>query len=117
MSSHKHTPGPWRSVGSVNHQHIQKSQLILQAGYDGSAKIDAMNIASLIPCAGMTAQEVEANGLLIATAPDMLMALEYASQELIAHQLHQRPVDIKKVLERIHTAIGKALPEEIDQIS
>lgn len=42
--------------GNVDHENVQKTQLIIQ-----DRKLNAMNIANIIPCMGMTADEVKAN--------------------------------------------------------
>ncbi|MGE4568403.1 MAG: hypothetical protein AB7C90_04355 [Bacteroidales bacterium] len=48
-------------MGNIG-QDIQKSQIVLQA-----KSTNAANIASIIPCVGMTAEEVEANAARIVT--------------------------------------------------
>lgn len=58
----KHTKEPWRYTGIVDHQHVQNSQLVLQS--KGMYQEEA-NIAKVIPCVGMTAEEVEANAARI----------------------------------------------------
>lgn len=59
----KHTPGPW--VYTKNHDYKKNVSgfLILQD------RTPAKNIATVIPCIGMTEEEVEANARLIASAP------------------------------------------------
>lgn len=52
----KHTPTPWMYTGNIDPNYIQKTQLVLQTKHTNSA-----NIAKIIPCVGMTAEEVEAN--------------------------------------------------------
>lgn len=52
----KHTPTPWTYTGTVDYSHVQQCQLVLQSKANNAA-----NIAKIIPCAGMTAEEVEAN--------------------------------------------------------
>ena len=54
--STKHTPEPWMYTGNISHNHVQRTQLVLQA-----KSVNSKNIAHIIPCAGMTAEEVEAN--------------------------------------------------------
>lgn len=97
----KHTPAPWTFVGTVNHDHVQKTQLVLQAN-----RRNAMNIASVIPCMGMTGEEVEANARLIAAAPDLLFALQQA--KLIVDEYGFQYDAGHLIIEMVDKAINKA---------
>lgn len=69
--SNKHTPGPW-----VSHPH--KEQDVAKSGFIviQDRRVNAANIATVIPCLGMKKEEVEANANLIAAAPELLEALQ-----------------------------------------
>ena len=66
-----HTPGPWMFVGNVDHKHVQKTQLIIQDRVRNSK-----NIASVIPCLGMTGQEIKANAERIVTCVNAMEGIE-----------------------------------------
>lgn len=70
MKVKKHTQGPWISVNNNEQDKVRSSRLIMQ-----DRRHDAANIAMVIPHAGILDEQVEANGKLIAAAPDMLEAL------------------------------------------
>lgn len=67
----KHTPTPWMYTGNIDPNHIQKTQLVLQAKRTNSA-----NIAKIIPCGGMTAEEVEGNAKRIVECVNALAGIE-----------------------------------------
>ena len=67
----KHTPTPWRYTGTIDSEHVQKCQLVLQA-----RAINPANIAKIIPCMGMSAEEVEANAARIVACVNACAGLE-----------------------------------------
>jgi len=62
----KHTPGPWTYTKNKDYKNSS-------SGVDGflvlQASTSAKNIATIVPCMGMTKEEVEANAEVIARAP------------------------------------------------
>lgn len=70
----KHTPGQWAYVKNTSGSDTKiPPYLVLE-----NKHYDAKNIATVIPCYGLTAEEVEANARLIAAAPDLLAAIKEA---------------------------------------
>lgn len=63
----KHTPGPW--VARMLHETQRTYCTILAPGKD---------IATIGSSRGQAAEEIEANARLMAAAPDLLAAAEYA---------------------------------------
>lgn len=66
----KHTPGGWQSHPHKEQDNPKRGYIVIQ-----QREVNAKNIATIIPCAGMTTEEVEANAKLIAAAPALLKAL------------------------------------------
>ncbi len=64
-----HTKGKWIYCKHKEQDEKKDRYLVIQAKTH-----DAANIAMVIPCAGMSKEEHEANAQLIAAAPDLLEA-------------------------------------------
>lgn len=71
MAEMTHTPEPWTYNGLVDPIYVQKCQLVLSASTRNAA-----NIAKIIPCIGMTANEVEANAKRIVSCVNALAGIE-----------------------------------------
>lgn len=102
----KHTRTPWIYCGVVDSNHVQKCQLILQA-----KRTNAINIAKVIPCVGMTAEEVEANANLMAAAPEMRDILEgfvFYIKNGSNDRINQVYEDAKLLLKKINDSGFKA---------
>lgn len=102
----KHTPGPWHIDRRADCQAIvsDSSYIVFipdHKEFDG------------YPCGSVTSQdkqqpEIDANGHLIAAAPDMLAAIE----EAIAHLQHPNGVFADSAVCVLNNALAKALGDE-----
>jgi hypothetical protein len=89
----KHTPTPWSYTGNVDYSNVQKSQLILQHN-----RTNAANIAKVIPCAGMTAEEVEANAKRIVDCVNACAGMDYPLERITELRDHRkRLLDVLKL--------------------
>lgn len=103
MSS-KHTLGPWKAYPNSVIQAGRKDKsgfIVIQ-----EKRINAGNIASIIPCSGMTTEEIVANANLIESSPDMYIALKSVNQYFIdlQNRFKLSPSD-----ERVWKAVSKAI--------
>lgn len=84
-----HTNGDWTYVRNKEQDNPRTGRLILQ-----DRKTNSKNIASIIPCIGMSQEELESNAKLIAAAPELLQALREAREMLIASGMKEDSVGL-----------------------
>jgi hypothetical protein len=90
----KHTPGPWEAFGPVKF-----------TVYGGDPKV---RIAVIDYCTGAPTDEHDANGRLIAAAPDLLAALRLAQEAMRAPLDDWKGEIERKALDAARAAIAKA---------
>ena len=73
----RHTKGRWIYTPDAPYDQVRLGYLVLQ-----DKRTNAANIATIIPCAGMTDEEVESNAKLIAHAPQLLEQQEKLVERL-----------------------------------
>lgn len=97
MKNTKHTAGPWVAVYRPNMNiagiHIRASDTYLEVSYCNSSETETP----------------ESNARLIASAPEMLEALEHLSNELCEGEFVKHSAD---AIRKIKSAIAKARGEE-----
>lgn len=89
----KHTPGPWNFDGAING--------LVDGGPDGKI------IAIVYPCYHHNASEMKANAYLVAAAPELLEALEFATR-MYQENFENMPFCWQTVQNFIDDAINKA---------
>lgn len=79
MAEGKHTSGPWNLLGEIKWVGDDDTKYRLYCGVvgaDGPYRGEICGIQSADHIAGVNREEAEANGRLIAAAPDLLEALK-----------------------------------------
>ena len=101
----KHTPGPW-SIDRTSERHGQRPYGI-SAGKRGPTPKKIVNWGGM---SAPASQESEANARLIASAPDLLEALETLTSVLAAPSLDRDAVEpaYRKAVAAIAKATGEA---------
>jgi hypothetical protein len=83
LETMSHTPGPWMVTNTIGEEGIAKSYpLIMQK------KMHGANVAKVIPCVGLTEEEVTANAMLIKAAPKMQAVLIEIDEYLSRNKLN-----------------------------
>ena len=96
-----HTPGPWKT------QRVHSGRIIYNETQRGFETKETRTLAFLVRNeAQFPVEQSDANGRLMAAAPDMLAAL-YASEIALRSCLHQN-VQIDAAFEQVRAAISKA---------
>jgi hypothetical protein len=96
MTQTAYTPGPWQSLEILDGIAIKDNRNVTIAICDYATDADAIEVSEW---------ETEANGRVIAAAPDMLHALECLL--FYAADIHSEDLDLE-VYEQARAAIAKA---------
>lgn len=118
MSQAQHTPGPWTYEGGHTHRQFNIRMLGHLIGTRDEAKhICTVNNLPPHVLANRDPVTAEANARLIAAAPDLLAALQYAAQ-FLADEVEQRGLagsemtdyqdEAVQALDRVEAAIANA---------
>ena len=101
MNNTTHTPGPWRTIESTN----KTMRTVVGPDFPGQGYIADVNL-----CRTNDAQDVdgEANARLIAAAPELLEALNAASEWLNDMGCEHEEPDLSCVVCLVNAAINKA---------
>lgn len=108
MADAKHTPGPWRVCGGATPAYMAIHSV---NGYVVFSLADPAAHSEWMPARAISApsyREQRANARLIATAPDMLLALEECEAVLSALSQVLKPLSNEPALVNARAALAKA---------